>query len=146
MGIAVDAMGGDTPIAVKVKAAVEAVNDFGIEVVLVGSEKEISKVLRVYEFDNQKLRIVNSTEIVEMNESPAISLRQKKDSSIRVAVDLIKSGDVEAVVSAGNTGASMAVAKFVLKSIEGIERPAIATLMPSIHRKNPFVLIDERVE
>jgi len=121
---------------------VEAVNDFGIEVVLVGSEKEISKVLRVYEFDNQKLRIVNSTEIVEMNESPAISLRQKKDSSIRVAVDLIKSGDVEAVVSAGNTGASMAVAKFVLKSIEGIERPAIATLMPSIHRKNPFVLID----
>ena len=78
MAIAVDAMGGDTPIAVKVKAAVEAVNDFDIEVVLVGSEKEIIKVLKVYEFDNQKLRIVNSTEIVEMDESPAISLRQKK--------------------------------------------------------------------
>ena len=142
MAIAVDAMGGDTPIAVKVKAAVEAVTDFDIEVVLVGSEKELIKVLKVYNFDNKKLRIVNSTEIVGMDESPAISLRQKKDSSIRVAVDLIKSGDAEAVVSAGNTGASMAVAKFVLKSIEGIERPAIATLMPSIHRKNPFVLID----
>tara|TARA_Y100001970_G_C14223863_1_gene854344 strand:+ start:993 stop:2030 length:1038 start_codon:yes stop_codon:yes gene_type:complete len=142
MAIAVDAMGGDTPIGIKVEAAVEAINDFGIEVVLVGTEKEIIQELRSYKFDNNKLRIVNSTEIVEMNESPATSLRQKKDSSIRVAVNLVKEGDAEAVVSAGNTGASMATAKFVLKSIEGIERPAIATLMPSIHRKNPFVLID----
>ena len=142
MAIAVDAMGGDTPISVKVEAAVRAINDFGIEVVLVGTEDRINQSLKSYEFDKEKLKIVNSTEIVEMNKPPATSLRQKKNSSIRVAVDLVKSGHAEAVVSAGNTGASMATAKFVLKAVEGIERPAIATIMPSIHRKSPFVLID----
>ena len=77
-----------------------------------------------------------------MNESPSTALRQKKNSSIKVAVDLLAKGEADAVVSAGNTGAAMATAKFVLKSIEGIERPAIATLMPSIHRNHPFVLLD----
>ena len=142
MAIAVDAMGGDTPISVKVEAAVRAINDFGIDVVLVGLENEINQSLKSYHFDKEKISIVNSTEVVEMDEPPSSSLRQKKDSSIRVAVNLVKSGNAEAVVSAGNTGASMATAKFVLKPIEGIERPAIATLMPSIHRKKPFVLID----
>ena len=142
MRIAVDAMGGDTPLSVKVEAAVRAIEDFGIEVLLVGLESKISREVNLHNFDNQKLRIVNSTEIVEMNESPSSALRQKKDSSIRKAINLVESGEAEAVVSAGNTGASMAIAKFVLKSIEGIERPAIATLMPSIHKKHPFVLID----
>jgi len=142
MAIAVDAMGGDTPLAVRVEAAVRAIEDFGIDVVLVGLENEINQELRRHLFDRKKLEIINSTEIVEMNESPATALRQKKDSSIRVSVDLVQKGKAEAVVSAGNTGASMATAKFVLKSVEGIERPAIATLMPSIHQNHPFVLID----
>ena len=142
MAIAVDAMGGDSPLTVQVEAAVQAVNDFGIEVILVGAEAQIDQKLKLYSYDQQKLRIANSTEIVEMNESPASALRQKKDSSIRVAVDLVKAGEAEAVVSAGNTGASMATAKFVLKSVEGIERPAIATLMPSVHRNHPFVILD----
>ena len=142
MAIAVDAMGGDSPLAVQIEAAVLAIRDFAIEVVLVGAEDQISKTLKQYTYDQHKLRIVNSTEIVEMNESPAQALRQKKNSSIRVAVDLVKAGEAEAIVSAGNTGASMAIAKFVFKSIEGIERPAIATLMPSVHRNHPFVLLD----
>ncbi len=142
MAIAVDAMGGDSPLTFQVEASVRAVNDFGIEVILVGAEAQIDQKLKLYSYDQQKLRIANSTEIVEMNESPASALRQKKDSSIRVAVDLVKAGEAEAVVSAGNTGASMATAKFVLKSVEGIERPAIATLMPSVHRNHPFVLLD----
>ena len=142
MAIAVDAMGGDSPLAVQIEAAVRAVSDFAIEVVLVGAEDQISKTLKQHSYDQHKLRIVNSTEIVEMNESPAQALRQKKNSSIRVAVDLVKAGEAEAIVSAGNTGASMAIAKFVFKSIEGIERPAIATLMPSVHRNHPFVLLD----
>ena len=142
MAIAVDAMGGDSPLAVQIEAAVLAIRDFAIEVVLVGAEDQISKTLKQHSYDQHKLRIVNSTEIVEMNESPAQALRQKKNSSIRVAVDLVKAGEAEAVVSAGNTGASMAIAKFVFKSIEGIERPAIATLMPSVHRNHPFVLLD----
>ena len=142
MAIAVDAMGGDSPLAVQIEAAVRATRDFAIEVVLVGAEDQISKTLKQHSYDQHKLRIVNSTEIVEMNESPAQALRQKKNSSIRVAVDLVKAGEAEAIVSAGNTGASMAIAKFVFKSIEGIERPAIATLMPSVHRNHPFVLLD----
>ena len=142
MAIAVDAMGGDSPLAVRIEAAVRAIRDFAIEVVLVGAEDQISKTLKQHSYDQHKLRIVNSTEIVEMNESPAQALRQKKNSSIRVAVDLVKAGEAEAIVSAGNTGASMAIAKFVFKSIEGIERPAIAALMPSVHRNHPFVLLD----
>ena len=142
MAIAVDAMGGDSPLTVQVEAAVQAVNDFGIEVILVGAEAQIDQKMKLYSYDQQKLRIANSTEIVEMNESPATALRQKKNSSIRVAVDLVKAGEADAVVSAGNTGASMATAKFVLKSVEGIERPAIASLMPSVHRNHPFVLLD----
>ena len=142
MAIAVDTMGGDSPLAVQIEAAVQAIRDFAIEVVLVGAEDQINKTLKQHSYDQHKLRIVNSTEIVEMNESPAQALRQKKNSSIRVAVDLVKAGEAEAIVSAGNTGASMAIAKFVFKSIEGIERPAIATLMPSVHRNHPFVLLD----
>jgi len=142
MAIAVDAMGGDRPLTVQVESAVKAVKDFGIEVIIVGAEAQINEQLKQYSYDQQKVRVVNSTEIVEMNESPATALRQKKDSSIRVAIDLVKAGEADAVISAGNTGASMAIAKFVLKSVEGIERPAIASLMPSVHHSHPFVLLD----
>ena len=141
MAIAVDAMGGDGPLNVQA-AAVQAVKDFGIEVIIVGAEAQINQQLKQYSYDQQKVRVVNSTEIVEMNESPANALRQKKDSSIRVSVDLVKAGEADAVVSAGNTGASMATAKYVLKSIEGIERPAIASIMPSVHRNHTYVLLD----
>ena len=142
MAIAVDAMGGDSPLTVQIEAALQAISELGTDVVLVGEEDQIKEVLKQHSFDQNKLRIVNSTETVEMNDSPATALRQKKNSSIKVAVDLLATGEADAVVSAGNTGAAMATAKFVLKSVEGIERPAIATLMPSIHRNHPFVLLD----
>ena len=142
MAIAVDAMGGDSPLTVQIEAALQAISELGTDVVLVGAEDQIKEVLKQHSFDQNKLRIVNSTETVEMNDSPATALRQKKNSSIKVAVDLLAKGEADAVVSAGNTGAAMATAKFVLKSVEGIERPAIATLMPSIHWKHPFVLLD----
>ena len=142
MAIAVDAMGGDSPLTVQIEAALQAISELGTDVVLVGAEDQIKEVLKEHSFDQNKLRIVNSTETVEMNDSPATALRQKKNSSIKVAVDLLATGEADAVVSAGNTGAAMATAKFVLKSVEGIERPAIATLMPSIHRNHPFVLLD----
>ena len=142
MAIAVDAMGGDGPLTVQIEAALQAISELGADVVLVGSEDKIKEVLKQHSFDQNKLRIVNSTETVEMNDSPATALRQKKNSSIKVAIDLLATGEADAVVSAGNTGAAMATAKFVLKSVEGIERPAIATLMPSIHRNHPFVLLD----
>ena len=142
MAIAVDAMGGDSPLTVQIEAALQSISELGLEIVLVGAEDQIKEVLKQHTFDQKKLRIVNSTETVEMNDSPATALRQKKNSSIKLAVDLLTTGEADAVVSAGNTGAAMATAKFVLKSVEGIERPAIATLMPSIHRDRPFVLLD----
>ena len=142
MAIAVDAMGGDSPLTVQIEAALQAISELGTDIVLIGAEDQIKEVLKQHSFDQNKLRIVNSTETVEMNDSPATALRQKKNSSIKVAVDLLATGEADAVVSAGNTGAAMATAKFVLKSVEGIERPAIATLMPSIHRNHPFVLLD----
>ena len=142
MAIAVDAMGGDRPLTIQIEAALQAISELGTEVILIGAEDQIKEVLKQHSFDQNKLRIVNSTETVEMNDSPATALRQKKNSSIKVAVDLLATGEADAVVSAGNTGAAMATAKFVLKSVEGIERPAIATLMPSIHRNHPFVLLD----
>ena len=86
MPIAVDTMGGDSPLLVQVEAAVRAVNDFGIEVVLVGAFEQIEETLKLHNYDSDKLRIVNSTETVEMNESPASALRQKKHSSIPVMI------------------------------------------------------------
>ena len=142
MPVAVDAMGGDSPLSIQLEGAVRAANELGIEVVLVGQETQIKDQLKNMPHSANKVRIVHCEEMVEMHESPSQALRQKKDSSIRVAMDLHKRGEVNAVVSAGNTGAAMATAKFVLKSIPKIDRPAIATLMPSKQRNRPFVILD----
>ncbi len=142
MVIALDVMGGDNTLRVPVEAAVRAAGDFEQKLLLVGDQDRIEKELDRHSYPKGLIEIVHCSETVEMHESPAQALRQKKDSSIRIAVDLLKEGRVEAVVSAGNTGASMATSKFVLKSIPEIERPAIATLMPSVNRDHPFVLLD----
>ncbi|MBQ32207.1 MAG: phosphate--acyl-ACP acyltransferase [Deltaproteobacteria bacterium] len=142
MRIGVDAMGGDSPLTKPIAGAVQAANDFGIDIVLYGDESQIRGVLKQHRFNPVKVDVVHCTEVVEMHESPALALRQKKQSSIRIALNDLQSGEVSAMISAGNTGAVMATAKFVLKVIEGIERPAIATLMPSILRNQSFVLLD----
>lgn len=142
MPVAVDAMGGDSPLTIQLEGAVRAANELGIEVVLVGHEPKIQEQLKTLPHASERVRIVHCEEVVEMHESPGLVLRQKKDSSIRVAVDLHKRGEVDAVVSAGNTGAAMATAKFVLKAIPNVDRPAIATLMPSTAKDRPFVILD----
>lgn len=140
MTIAIDVMGGDYAVSHPVEGAIQAVNDFGLNVVLVGKQIEIEAELKKYTYDHQKVQIQDCSEVVEMHESPALALRQKKDSSIRVAVNLHKNKEVDAVVSPGHSGAAMATAKFVLKSIRHIDRPALATFMPSV--KSPFVILD----
>ena len=142
MVIALDVMGGDVPVHSPVEAAVKAATDFNQEILLVGDRDQVVSELAQHSYPQKLIEVFHSSETVGMDESPALSLRQKKDSSIRVAVNLLQEGKVDAVVSAGNTGASMATAKFVLKLISDIERPAIATLMPSTNRNNPFVLLD----
>ncbi len=142
MRIALDAMGGDTAPAVTVRGALEAVESFGLEVILVGDENRIKQELDSGGGSKKVsgISIQHSSEVVAMDESPSSALRRKKNSSIRVAVDLVKTGKADAVVSAGNTGAAMATSFFRLGLVQGVDRPGIATVMPGV--KKPFVLID----
>jgi len=138
MKIALDAMGGDDAPAVTVRGALEAVDALGIHVILVGDEARIRAELgnRI----DDRISVRHASEVVGMEESPSVALRRKKDSSIRVAVNLVKGGEADAVVSAGNTGAAMATSLLFLGPSEGVDRPGIATVMPSA--REPFVLID----
>jgi len=126
-------MSGDLGAEVVVRAAAEALKRYRkIELVLVGDERELSALVNSIIGDDARVRIHHASQIVEMSEPPADALRKKKDSSMRVAIDLVKAGETDACVSAGNTGALMATARFVLKMLPGIDRPAIITEMPAI--------------
>jgi len=141
MRIALDAMGGDHAPAVTVEGAVEIVNETDdISVILVGNEAEIENELKGKKYPPSAIIVKHASQTVGMDESPAAVFRQKKDSSIRVAVELVKSGDADAVVSAGNSGVVMATSLYVLGRIPGVERPAIAAIMPTL--KGLFILID----
>ena len=119
----------------------QAAAEYGISIILVGIEQLVQKELDKYpQAQTLPLEIRNATEVVDMLDSPATVFRRKKNSSIRVANDLVKSGEAVAVVSAGHSGAAMATSLFVLGPIEGVERPAIATFMPSI--KGTSIILD----
>lgn len=132
--IAIDAMGGDHGAHVTVPAAVEYLRQHpGDTIVLVGLADSIEAELRVLNAaTGPNLRIHAATEVVGMDESPQSALRGKKDSSMRVAINLVKSGEASACISAGNTGALMATARYVLKTLPGIDRPAIASFLPTV--------------
>ncbi|MGF1547192.1 MAG: phosphate acyltransferase PlsX [Thiotrichales bacterium] len=133
--IALDAMGGDVGPAAIVPAAARSLREYSdIALTLVGDERAIDDQLAVQPgIDRSRIRVRHTTQVVGMNEPPAQALRSKKDSSMRVSIDLVKANEVDACVSAGNTGALMATAKFVLKTLAGIDRPAIITAIPSLH-------------
>ena len=129
--LAVDAMGGDHGPAVTVPASLrflEGAHD--ARIILVGRHDAIDAVLRK-DKRNDRVSIQAATEVVDMDEPPGDALRKKKDSSLRVAVNLVKDGIAHGCVSAGNTGALMAIARFVLKTLPGIDRPAIASQLPT---------------
>ncbi|MDH5356528.1 MAG: phosphate acyltransferase PlsX [Gammaproteobacteria bacterium] len=132
--IALDAMGGDHGPKVTVPAAKRALREIAdIELLLVGDEAQLKLELESQDMMNEpRISIHHASEVVGMDEAPAQALKKKKDSSMRVAIDLVKAKTVQACVSAGNTGALMATSKFVLKTIPGISRPAICTMLPSI--------------
>ena len=131
--LAIDAMGGDHGPHVTVPAALEALKqDSEINIVLVGLADAIEAELRAIGAQpGPRLRIHHASEVVAMDEAPQSAMKNKKDSSMRVAINLVKSGEAHACVSAGNTGALMATARFVLKTLPGIDRPAIASSLPS---------------
>ena len=131
--VAIDCMGGDHGPHVTVPAALNFLkSNSNVDIVLVGLRDAIEAELRAGGArSSPRLRVHPASEVVLMDESPALALRNKKDSSMRVAVDLIKNGEAQACVSAGNTGALMAVSRFVLKTLPGIDRPAIIAALPS---------------
>ncbi|MEK7367043.1 MAG: phosphate acyltransferase PlsX [candidate division NC10 bacterium] len=130
--VALDAMGGDAGPAVNVEGAVAAARELGLGVILVGVQEEIRRHLDRHDLRGLPIKVRHASEVVEMGDSPSTALRKKKDSSIRVAVDLVRSGDADAVVSAGNTGAVMAITLVVLGPLAGVERPAIAAALPTL--------------
>lgn len=131
--IALDAMGGDFGPEVVIPAAVHVVKKVkDIQIILVGDEVRLRDYAKEHNIDlDEHFEIQHASEVVEMHDDPASAVRKKKDSSMRVAINLVKEGRAQAVVSAGNTGALMATAKFVLKTIAGVDRPAICTTIPS---------------
>ncbi len=133
--ISIDAMGGDHGLATTIPASLNCLQaNPDLKLVLVGDEVQITEHLgSALDTYKDRLRIQHASQIVAMDESPQKALKNKKDSSMRVAINLVKEGVVDACVSAGNTGALMATARFVLKMIPGIERPAIISTLPSIH-------------
>jgi glycerol-3-phosphate acyltransferase PlsX len=132
--IAVDAMGGDHGPVVTVPAALDFLRSHaGARVVLVGLEDAIRPYIGQPETQvASRVSVRHSTQVVEMHEKPALALRGKKDSSMRVSINLVKEGAAHACVSAGNTGALMATGHFVLRTLDGIERPAIASRLPTM--------------
>jgi phosphate acyltransferase len=140
--VAVDCMGGDHGPHVTVPAALEFQARMpDVDVVLVGLRDAIEAELKARGAAvGPRLRVHATSEVVTMDEPPAQALRYKKDSSMRVAVNLVKNGEAHACVSAGNTGALMAISRFVLKTLAGIDRPAIATVLPNMRRGSTYVL------
>lgn len=139
--VAIDVMGGDHGPHVTVPAALKALErDSGINIVLVGLTEAIEAELRAHNSGvGARLRIHHASQVVTMDDPPPLALRNKKDSSMRVAINLVKNGEANACVSAGNTGALMAVARYVLKTLPGIDRPAIASTLPAL-RGHTYVL------
>ena len=140
MRIAIDAMGGDNAPRIVIDGAVDAARDNSFEIVLVGDKDAIEKELARHRPYPANIKVHHARETIEMHEPPAISIRKKKDSSINVMVNLAKENQVDAIVSAGNTGAVVCAATLGMRTIEGVERPGIAVVIPTL--KGATLLID----
>lgn len=142
--IAIDAMGGDHGPDVIIPASIKSLERHqNLHLILVGDEKALTRSLATYNIDNHpRIKTVFTSEIVGMDESPSAALRSKKDSSMRVAINQVKESTAQACVSAGNTGALMAIARFVLKTQPGIDRPAIIARLPTRKKDKEVRMLD----
>lgn len=139
--LAVDAMGGDAGLAVTIPGALLFLRQQAdVRLLMVGDEVQVRQALEAANAPMDRIQIVHAAQVVKMDEQPQSALKNKKDSSMRIAVNQVKEGLAQAAVSAGNTGALMATARFVLKTIQGIERPAIAKFIPSQNGHMTLVL------
>lgn len=140
MRIIIDAMGGDNAPEEVVKGAVMSLDEFDINITLVGDKTAIENIISRESFDKSRIEVVHSTEVITYNESPTMAIRRKKDSSMVVGLKMIKDGYGDAFISAGSTGAVLAGGLFIIGRIEGIDRPGLAPIMPG--KNGPFMIID----
>lgn len=141
MKIAIDVMGGDHAPAEIIAGAVEWAKKSDDELLLTGKEDLIAETLQNYTYPADQIHIISASQVIEMDESPAVAMRKKKDASIVVATHLVKEGRADAVLSCGSTGAQMASALFILGRIENIDRPAIVASIPN-HQGSHTLLVD----
>lgn len=135
--IAVDVMGGDKGLKSTMPGCALAFKHAdNFKLILVGDESKVKKAVRKYKLPKDRIEILHAPEEVLMDDEPVFALRNKKQSSMRLAIDLVKEGRADACISSGNTGALMATAKFVLKTLPGINRPALISLMPGVDKKS----------
>ena len=134
MKIVIDGMGGDNAPKSNVEGAVNAIKEYNIDLIITGDKDILEKEFSNYEFDKSKLEIVHTTEIIENEDKPVKAIRSKKDSSMVVALRLVKEGKADAVISAGNTGALLAGGLFVVGRIKGIDRPCLCPAIPNVKR------------
>ncbi|MCK4851954.1 MAG: phosphate acyltransferase PlsX [Candidatus Omnitrophica bacterium] len=140
MRFAIDAMGGDRAPEIPVRGAVLAVKEFEYDITLVGREKDIRKTLKGLTYPSGRIRIAHASEVIGMDEPAALSVRKKRDSSIVRAAQLLKENEVDAFISAGNTGAVVCAATLSLRLLPGVDRPGIAIIFPTLSR--PCIVID----
>ena len=139
--IAVDAMGGDNAPVEIVKGVVAAVNDNrAVKVKLVGIEDRVKEELSKYTYDSERIQVINATEVIETAEHPVNAIRRKKDSSMVVAMNLVKAGEADAFISAGSTGAVLVGSQAIIGRINGVKRPPLAPVLPTV--KGPTILVD----
>src|SRR5512146_2844977 len=126
--IAVDGMGSDNSPNSEIEGAIQADREYGVHVILVGRESVLGPILRT-QSRGASVELLHASEVIAMDEQPTAALRRKKDSSIRVAADLVRQGVASGLVSAGNTGAVMATSKMVIGAVPGVDRPALAAVL-----------------
>src|SRR5690242_9686048 len=139
-------MGGDHGPTVVVEGAAAAVREFGASVILVGDRDAIEREIVRQHLGRLALEIRHASQVVGMAESPSQALRRKRDSSLRVAAEMVRDGHASAFISAGNTGAAMAIAMFVIGVLRGIDRPAIATVLPNLKRATLLLDVGANVD
>ncbi|MPQ32333.1 phosphate acyltransferase PlsX [Clostridium estertheticum] len=140
MVVVVDGMGGDFCPNAVVEGCIAAIKEYNIKILITGSEELIREELKKHTYDTNKIKIINTTEVIDVGEHPVMAVKRKKDSSLVKALNLVKNGEADAIISAGSTGAFLAGCTLIVGRIKGINRPALAPVMPG--KKMPFMIID----
>jgi glycerol-3-phosphate acyltransferase PlsX len=138
--IALDAMGGDHAPRAEVEGAILAARELDVRIFLVGVEARVREELNRHKHRNLPIEVVNATEVITMSDSPSQAFRRKKDSSLHIAARIVRDGRADALVSAGNTGAAMTVARFVIGTLPSVDRPALAAAFPNMREKVTVIL------